>query len=532
FAVKKDSDFTDLLLRAVTDTRDTDGLADLVGGFGNKLGRRAELTAERDFTAGSVDLLGRIVDATDSRSRARDIHAAAERRTRTLARRLTARAAVERDRVGDLAERVTAAAHTVTEADGARGRSALITAELAYRHASLALTVAEKAAAAQRRELSDARTLHSAWQAAENVLRHRAAADRSARVAAAIREAERDAAPALAARATAAADLVRALHSAAADGESLANEEEERSAALQEAGEAAHRDATAAATEAQRARSETGHLRQRLTEVEQETAEAVRAGWLDDTAPDADPARAALAASDAEKSAVAAWDTAREAARAATDRAREAAAAESRAELSAARAVDAARAAEHEYEAERRTAESIAEEERLTELLGLPGAPARAGVPGPRSAARGGSDGAPGPSAGAGTGTAAERGPGASGGAAGTGGTERQDGTGTALGQLSRTDGPDPHTTGPQTGPHTTGRNATVPHPAGQGPLTAEELDRYADELRELLDQGVAAAERQLFDLRTAAADDSRILGALGDGGLLPPGPDVLATVE
>ncbi|WP_405800840.1 hypothetical protein [Streptomyces sp. NBC_01506] len=530
FAVKKDSDFTDLLLRAVTDTRDTDGLADLVGGFGNKLGRRAELTAERDFTAGSVDLLGRIVEAADSRSRARDIHAAAERRTRTLARRLTARAAVERGRVGDLAQQVTAAAHTVTEADRARGRSALIAAELAYRHASLALTVAEKSAAAQRRELGDARTLHSAWQAAENVLRHRAAADRSARVAVAIREAERDAAPALAARATAAADLVRALHGAAADGESLANEEEERSAALQEVGETAHRDATAAATEAQRARSETGHLRQRLTEVEQETAEAVRAGWLDDTAPDADPARAALAASDAEKAAVAAWDTAREAARAAAERAREAAGAESRAELAEARAVDAARAAEHEYEAERRTAESIAEEERLTELLGLPGAPPRAGVPGPRSAAQGGSDGPTGPAADAGTGTASEPG---SAGSGGSTGTKRRDGTGggTAVGQLSRTDD---SATGPHgTHPHTTGpRGATAPHPSAQGPLTAEELDRYADELRELLDQGVAAAERQLFDLRTAAADDSRILGALGDGGLLPPGPDVLATVE
>src|SRR5690606_36642768 len=68
FAVKKDSDFTDLLLRAVTDTRDTDGLADLVSGFGNKLGRRAELIAERDFTAGSVDLLGRIVEAADARA--------------------------------------------------------------------------------------------------------------------------------------------------------------------------------------------------------------------------------------------------------------------------------------------------------------------------------------------------------------------------------------------------------------------------------------------------------------------------------
>lgn len=350
FAVKKDSDFTDLLLRAVTDTRDTDGLADLVSGFGNKLGRRAELIAERDFTAGSVDLLGRIVEAADTRARAREIHTAAERRTRTLARRLSARAAQERARAADLAQRVTGAAHAVTHAEAARGRSALVAAELAYRHASLALAGAEKSAAAQKRELADARTLHAAWQAAEAVLRHRASADRAARVSVAIQEAERDAAPALAARAKAAVDLVRALHAAADRAEHLANEEEERSASLQDVGEAAHRDATAAATEAQRARSEAGHLRQRLAEVEQETAEAVRAGWLDDSAPDADPARAALAASDAEKTAVAAWDTAREASRRASEHAREAASAESRAELTAARAADAATAAQRSYE--------------------------------------------------------------------------------------------------------------------------------------------------------------------------------------
>ncbi|MDT7846424.1 coiled-coil domain-containing protein [Streptomyces justiciae] len=456
FAVKKDSDFTDLLLRAVTDTRDTDGLADLVSGFGNKLGRRAELIAERDFTAGSVDLLGRIVEAAEARARARDIHAGAERRTRTLARRLSARGAQERVRAADLAQRVTAAAYAVTHAEGARERSALIAAELAYRHASLALAGAEKSAAAQKRELADARTLHSAWQAAEAVLRHRAAADRVARVSAAIQEAERDAAPALAARAKAAVDLVRALHAAAESAETLANEEEERSAALQEVGESAYRDSTAAATEAQRARSEIGHLRQRLTEVEQETAEAVRAGWLDDSAPDADPARAALAASDAEKTAVAAWDTAREAARRATEHAREAGAAESRAELTAARASDAAAAAERSYDAERRLAEALAAEPRLAELLGLTGGEARSVVPQPRQ------------------------------------------------------DGDD----GDQAG------------------FTPEDLDRFADELRELLDDAVSSAERQLFELRTAAADDSRILGALGDGGLLPPGPDVLATVE
>ncbi|MEV5149053.1 hypothetical protein AB0L14_32815 [Streptomyces sp. NPDC052727] len=464
FAVKKDSDFTDLLLRAVTDTRDTDGLADLVSGFGNKLGRRAELIAERDFTAGSVDLLGRIVEAAEARSRARDVHAGAERRTRTLARRLSARAVRERIRAADLAQRVTAAAYAVTHCEGARERSALIAAELAYRHASLALAAAEKSAAAQKRELADARTLHSAWQAAEAVLRHRAAADRVTRVSAAIQEAERDAAPALAARAKAAVDLVRALHTAAESAEALANEEEERSAALQEVSDSAYRDSTAAATEAQRARSEAGHLRQRLAEVEQETAEAVRAGWLDDSAPDADPARAALAASDAEKTAVAAWDAAREAARKATEHAREAASAESRAELTAARAADAATAAERAHEAERRLAESLAAEERLAELLSLPGAPSVARVPAPR--------------------------------------TEEA---------------------------HSTRAPAAD---AAHSALTPEELDRFADELRELLDDAVSTAERHLFDLRTAAADDARILGALGDGGLLPPGPDVLATVE
>ncbi|MFF3091835.1 hypothetical protein ACFVRB_43430 [Streptomyces nojiriensis] len=495
FAVKKDSDFTDLLLRAVTDTRDTEGLADLVHGFGNKLGRRAELMAERDFTAGSVDLLTRIVEAAAARSRLRDVHAGAERRTRTLARRLSARAAEERGRAADLAQRVTGAAHQVTAAESARTRSAAVSAELAYRHASLALTVADKAAAAQRRELLEARTLHSAWQAAENVLRHRAAADRSARVAAAILEAERDAAPALAARATAAGELVRALHTAAEHGERLANEEEERSAALQAAGEASHRDATAAATAAQRARSEAEHLRSRLAEVQQETAEAVRAGWLDDTAPDADPARAALAATDAEKTAVAAWDESREAARAAAEAAREAAAAESRAELTAARAADAADAAEAAHDAEHRAAASLATAPRLAELLGLPSVSASF-LPHPRT-----QSGTSGTFAGSGAQ------------AASAGAAHAAHGSG----------GPAPAA---QAGP------AGRPDAAGAGGLTVADLDRNADDLRQLLTDGVATAERQLFELRTAAADDARILGALGDGGLLPPGPDVLATVE
>ncbi|TKA08852.1 hypothetical protein [Actinacidiphila oryziradicis] len=768
FAVKKDSDFTDLLLRAVTDTRDTDGLADLVHGFAGKLGRRAELTAERDFTAGSLELLERIVDTTAAREQARGIHTQSERRTRGLARRLSARGHQERGRATELANTLAHAAREVTDAEQARGRSAQVAAELAYRHASLALAAAGKGSAGLRRELTEARTLQSAWQAAETVLRHRAAADRLSRVTTAIREAERDAAPALAARTKAAGDLVRALHSAADNADQQADAEEERSAGLQAQSEAAHRDATAAATEAQRARSETGHLGQRLAEVEQETAEAVRAGWLDDSAPDADPARAALEASDAERTATAAVHTAREAARRAADTAREAAAADSRAELAAARASDALAAAETAHSAESRVADALAAEPRLAGLLSLPAPPTSPSdpIPAPRGASAADhprrarltvrigdeppgppravpaeqyrpdrvsasttGDAAAGPASPDGVGIApdsgtpvpddeacgpdgfdgpaapaaadrhdSERAPGGPGrrippppqsgvkaladdageaplparrqpappdspapaqpaearrrsaavahsaqpagaGAPDAGGATDAVRRGPVPPDRSRSAPPAEIPGGGATGavvtsPDTSplsppadagGRGRAVPDrprasagagapggdtadgaaPAGighspesedagggasavpssprgrvtppqqpvtaavprdpatpdgspsatgtagrasyrqlpgenrqksagsvGGPLTAAELDAFAEPLRELLEGAVASAERQLFDLRTAAADDARILAALGDGGLLPPGPDVLATVE
>jgi hypothetical protein len=479
FAVRNDTDFTDLLLRAVSDTRDTDGLADLVHGFAAKLGRRAELTAEREFTAGSLDLLRRIAEVSEAREAVRETHRQADRRTRRLVRSLAARAQQERAGAAELATGVADAAGAVREAESARTRHSLITAELAHRHASLSLAAATTEAGALRRELLDARTLHSAWQAAETVLRRRAAADRSARVAAAIREAERDAAPALAARARAAAALVRALERAAGTAEEQAEETEERAAALQEDGEAAHRDSTAAATAAQKARSEADHLRQRLAEVERETEAAVEAGWIDTPsaaavragsddasesgpAPAVDPARAALDASGAEQSAARAWEQARAHADQASSRAREAAAAENRAELAAARADDALRAEQRALSASRGGAAQLAAELRLAELLGLrPYDPDQAYTA----------------------------------------------------------------DTGPDTGPDTESEDLPAM-------LAPETLDAHADALRELLEDSVAGAERSLFDLRTAAADDARILGALGDGGLLPPGPDVLATVE
>ncbi|MFI6157988.1 hypothetical protein ACIBCA_35490 [Kitasatospora sp. NPDC051170] len=452
FAVKHDSDFTDLLLRAVTDTRDTDGLADLVHGFAAKLGLRSELTAERDFTAGSLDLLERIAESTAAREGVREAHRTAERRTRRLAQALATRAAAERDRAHDLAVEVAAAASAVTAAETDRTRHHLIVDELTYRHASLGLAAATAEAAALRRELTDARTLHSAWQAAEAVLRHRAAADRVTRVAAAIREAELDAAPALAARALAATALARALETAASAAETRADTEEQRASELQEDGAKAQSDATEAATAAQKARSEAEHLRQRLAEVEQETEAAVAAGFIDADG-DIDPARAALHAADVEKSAAAALAQARTAAESAAARLREASAATGRAELAAERAGDARKAAAQALAAEQRTAALLATEERLADLLSL--------TPTPTDWAEDGS------------------------------GAEED-----------------------------------------AGFLTPAVLDRNAEYLRELLDEAIATAERTLFELRTAAADDSRILAALGDGGLLPPGPDVLATVE
>ncbi|MEV8109357.1 hypothetical protein AB0Q97_45155, partial [Streptomyces sp. NPDC088135] len=177
------------------------------------------------------------------------------------------------------------------------------------------------------------------------------------------------------------------------------------------------------------------------------------------------------------------------------------------AELAAARAADAARAAEQSYEAELRAAESIAADPRLADLLGLP-APQGTGVPRPRRS-------------GAGTDAASDAPHGA-------------DGTGNGPAAVDRpvtaeVPGRPGDAASAAQGTRTATAEQTTAH---EQRLTAQEFDRSADELRELLDQSIASAERRLFELRTAAADDSRILGALGDGGLLPPGPDVLATVE
>ncbi|MER7625723.1 hypothetical protein ABTY40_30295, partial [Streptomyces sp. NPDC126503] len=171
----------------------------------------------------------------------------------------------------------------------------------------------------------------------------------------------------------------------------------------------------------------------------------------------------------------------------------------------AARAADAADAAGHAYDAERRAAEALASEERLTELLGLPAD--RAALPGQRAA------------------TAAPAG-------------DTTEASGAPRGAAGHASPADATGRGPAQDPDAATARGQVPGAAlglvagPHGPLTVTEFDRYADELRALLDRAVATAERQLFELRTAAADDSRILGALGDGGLLPPGPDVLATVE
>ncbi|MCE7079366.1 hypothetical protein [Streptomyces sp. ST2-7A] len=438
FAVRADSDFTDLLLRAVTDHRDTDGLADLVHGFAHKLGRREELTAERDFTAGSLDLLERIAGATAERERARAVHSAAEGRARGLGRRLAARAERENERTAVLSERATVAAEATAGASRARDTARDIAAELAWRHAASALADGEREAAERRRELAEARSLHAAWQAAEIVLQHRSAADRAARVAEAIREAERDAAPALAARARAAGELVRALEAAADGAEREAAGHERRSAELLASGEETRREATAAATAAQRARSEADHLDQRLAELDREVAEAAGAGWFGEGEIPEDPARAALAADDAARTAETALHAAREVAVRTADAARGAAERHTRARLAEARAADAVEAAEAALTAEIRIAGTLAAEPRVSDLLGA-----------------------------------------------------------------------DPR------------------HPLG-----AEELDDRAEELRGILEEAVEAAERRLFEQRTGAAEDSRILAALGDGGLLPPGPDVLAAVE
>ena len=125
FAVKKDSDFTDLLLRAVTDTRDTDGLADLVHGFarqarpprrthrGTRLHRRLRSTCCSGSSTAAEPASRRAASTPQS-----------ERRTRALARRLAARARQERGRSAELAQHMVAAPRTPSPTPSRRAAAA------------------------------------------------------------------------------------------------------------------------------------------------------------------------------------------------------------------------------------------------------------------------------------------------------------------------------------------------------------------------------------------------------------------------
>lgn len=241
----------------------------------------------------------------------------------------------------------------------------------------------------------------------------------------------------------------------------------------------------------------------------------------------------------------------RGAASAAAARAREAASAEARAELAAARAADALGTAEAAHSAATVAATALAGDSRLTALLSLDVAPQTIPAQPSGSAVRavgadspqdsGPGDGGRAPGAGATSATThadappgpaagtpdhgEEPGPDAAHGGAGSAGTRPADaGRTRAAGHTAR-----PGITSRVDADTPPGRGGAARHPGVEarrgGALSAAELDAFADSLRELLDDSVSAAERQLFELRTAAADDARILGALGDGGLLPAGP-------
>jgi hypothetical protein len=67
---------------------------------------------------------------------------------------------------------------------------------------------------------------------------------------------------------------------------------------------------------------------------------------------------------------------------------------------------------------------------------------------------------------------------------------------------------------------------------ADQQTLTADELDRAADTLLSVLATDIDAHTEQLDNVRGEQREDTRVLQALGDGGLLPPRTDVDRAIE
>ncbi|WP_199433137.1 hypothetical protein [Qaidamihabitans albus] len=370
FAFNTDGAFAEFLLKAVLSEEEPKDLAEVVATYAGNLAQRGELMVERDFVAGSLDLLGPLAEEEELAAASRKLAAAARADLETLAGEVAARDRLENERLAGLEAHVEEVASAEKLAEGDHRRLTAAVTELRRVVAGMRLDEAVRDKERVDAELAEAKITADAWRETATVLTHLNATRKARDIRELVGTREQKARPALEAKNAAATALARGLLALAGQAQAQADEVEREARARQAEAERAQRERDEATGTAANRRAEAEGLAGRIEEVRAEIGRRTKEGLLTEGTGDTDVAEAARAAN-AERESVAAELARREAE---LERLAEELGAAQGAVNDAHRAAGSARdraerAADELDRAHRRT-DGLAAEPRLGELLG------------------------------------------------------------------------------------------------------------------------------------------------------------------
>lgn len=282
FAFKTDEAFVDWLLTAIIPDEEPENLGDLVVGHAEKLAKRGELAAEREFVEGALGRLGPLSHAAEERAAAVELNDDATSDAERLVLALTAREVQERERCQLLTGRADTAEKRERSVDQEARRLNAIVLELNRLVAEMRLAEAVLERQRLERERDDTRDLVKAWAATSTLVRYEIVSQAAQQIREIIRREENKAEPVLRARDTAAKRFARGLLATASAADAAAKSADAKAEGFGEEIEQAVEDERTAIRDVELANAQIAQATQNIGAARGAVQEAISAGLLAD----------------------------------------------------------------------------------------------------------------------------------------------------------------------------------------------------------------------------------------------------------
>ncbi|WP_030240177.1 hypothetical protein [Streptomyces sp. NRRL S-350] len=211
FAMASDGRFVEFLLEAVFEDKGLTDLADLVSTYSHKLAGRKDLLLELQFVERAMALLEPVIEAATAVNGSRLRSEQAQQEMAAFHGQVRTRVRAESDRVALLERSARDLTEAHTQASGVTRRWAATVARQQQVLAQLRHDLAKEVTSRTEHAVQEAKDLVAGWGAIDAVQRHLTAAAAAQELKTLVRDVERAAEPALAARDRCARALAQAL---------------------------------------------------------------------------------------------------------------------------------------------------------------------------------------------------------------------------------------------------------------------------------------------------------------------------------